>query len=75
MKIRALLTVSAIVETIGRGRLMAITGKRTQNVTNWVTAGYFPPETFVVITSELAALGYRAPPSLWRMIPAKRRAA
>jgi hypothetical protein len=76
MKIRDLSTADDVIGAIGRLRLQQLTGKRTNNVTNWSAAGRFPPETYVVMQQELRRINCRAPDSLWRMIvPKKMRAA
>jgi len=76
MKIRRLQTVPDVIDALGPDRVRALTGKRSNNLTNWKASGFFPPETFLVLTDALRSLGCAAPPSLWRMIrPAKVRAA
>ena len=66
-------TVAEVIDVIGSLRLQDITGKRSNNVSNWRAAGRFPPETFVAIQDELKAIGCRAPNSLWRMIEPKKK--
>jgi hypothetical protein len=68
MKIYQLDTAAEVVEKITRDRLYKITGKRSQNVTNWLTAKTFPPDTFEVMQLELRRIGFRAPSKLWRQI-------
>lgn len=72
MKIRRLTTAGSVIDAIGSKRLQAITGKRSNNLWNWRTAGCFPPETFVVIQDELARIECAAPPRLWKMIAPKK---
>lgn len=68
MPIRRLQTVDDVVEAIGRERLYALTGKRTNNVTNWLTSGHFPRELFYLMDRELQRIGCSAPPRLWRQV-------
>jgi hypothetical protein len=76
MKSRLLKTVEEIVDAIGRERLYEIAECASNNVTNWLAAGKFPPDTYVVIQAELKRLRFSAPLSLWRMRePKKARAA
>jgi len=76
MKIRRLQNVPQCIEAIGPERVKLLTGKRSQNLTNWKASGFFPPETFVVLTDALRSINCTAPPSLWRMIrPTRARAA
>jgi hypothetical protein len=74
MAIRQLQTPDQVVDVIGRDRVMAITQKRTNNVTNWLSSGHFPPETFFVMDLELRKKRCRAPLKLWRMIEPLREA-
>ncbi len=72
MKIRQLKTVEEVVAAIGRARLQEITGRRSQNITNWLSDGRFPPTTHLICQIELAHLHCRAPGSLWgQMEPRK----
>jgi len=73
MQNRQLKNVADVIQAIGSLRLQDITGKRSNNVSNWRAAGRFPPETYVAIQVELEAIGCRAPNSLWRMIEPKKR--
>jgi hypothetical protein len=80
MKIKQLSTVGEVIEVIGSLELQQLIGKRTNNLTNWRTAGNFPPETYAAMKDELERLGrerriqYRAPRSLWRQIGSGRAA-
>ena len=49
----------------GNGPIAALTGRKTQHVTNWKTEGRLPADTFLVVSARLAELGYRASPALW----------
>ena len=68
MKIRELKSTAEVIDAIGRDRFMALTGKSTQQTTNYKSTGRFPPETFVVLQDEIERLRCRAPRSLWGMI-------
>ena len=69
---RALKEVKSAREAIeamgGNQAVAALTGKKTQHVTNWKKDG-FPANTFLILTDELARLGYRASPKLWGIKP------
>lgn len=68
MKIRQLKTVEEVVVAIGRARLQEITGRRSQNITNWLSDGRFPPTIHLICLTELARLSCRAPGSLWGQV-------
>lgn len=70
-KIRTLKTVEACIDAIGRERVMALTGRGCNFLWNWQNAGYFSPNTYVVLTDELRRIDCRAPARLWKMIEAK----
>lgn len=72
MKIRRLKTVLEIITVIGRARLYEMLGCTSQQVTNWIRAGRFPPNTYVAISTELDARGCDASDRLWGMIEHKR---
>ncbi len=42
--------------------------KGMSNVSNWRSSGKFPPNTFHAMSSDLAAIGCEASPSLWQQI-------
>lgn len=50
---------------------MALTGRGCNFLWNWQNAGYFSPNTYVVLTDELRRIDCRAPARLWKMIEAK----
>jgi hypothetical protein len=52
----------------GNQAVAALTGRKTQHVTNWKKDG-FPADTFLILTDALAKLGYRASPKLWGIDP------
>ena len=68
MAIRNLQTAHDVILAIGRPRVIEVTRKRTNNLSNWLASGHFPPETFYVLTLELRRRRCRAPLRLWRMI-------
>lgn len=49
---------------IAVSRMFGITG---QSVSAWGVRGHFPPETYVALKPRFEALGYEAPPHLFRM--------
>lgn len=58
-----------IIAAIGGNQAVAaLTGRKTQHVTNWKSDG-FPADTFLILTEALAKLGYRASPELWGITP------
>lgn len=52
----------------GNDAVEAMTGRDYKTVCGWGVKDRFPPETYVLMTAELAAYGFTAPPSLWRQI-------
>ena len=60
-------SADAIIAAIGQGNgpIAALTGRKTQHVTNWRSEGRLPADTFLVVSAKLAELGYRASPRLW----------
>lgn len=59
----------------GTFEVARLTGSLPSAVSNWKTVGHFPPALFLVIGQALARLGYKAPPSLWRIQAPRRRRA
>ena len=57
--------IAAIGRDEGNAPIAALTGRKTQHVTNWKTEGRLPADTFLVVSAKLAELGYRASPKLW----------
>jgi len=57
--------IAAIGGDEGNGPIAALTGRKTQHVTNWKTDGRLPADTFLIVSAKLAELGYRASPKLW----------
>lgn len=66
-------TTRDVVTALGGTKAVAsLTGRKYSAAANWPLAGKFPANTFVAISSALAAVGKSAPPSLWGMkIPAE----
>lgn len=69
---RELVTVESVLEALGEGDkragrlvLMALTGRKTQYVTNWLAAGRLPAWSFLTVSKELERRGYSATPTLW----------
>jgi len=64
-----LTSAHAIIEKIGgkdgNGPIAALTGRKTQHVTNWKTEGRLPADTFLVVSAKLAELNCYASPKLW----------
>jgi hypothetical protein len=53
----------------GNQAVAALTGRKTQHVTNWKTDGRLPADTYLILTEALAAKGYQASPKLWGITP------
>lgn len=64
-----LTTARAVVDALGGAKTVAsLTNRTTENaVYNWTSAGRFPADTYLVLTTELRKLGKSAPDSLWAM--------
>lgn len=61
-----LTTASEVIDRLGGTAATArLTSRRDQHVTNWRRSGRLPPDTFLIMQSELRRLGAEAPPSLW----------
>ena len=71
-RVRALKELTSAREIIaamgGNQPVAALTGRKTQHVTNWKSDD-FPADTFLIMTDALAKLGYRASPKLWGIDP------
>ena len=70
-QIRDCRTVAQAIDAIGRMRVMRVTRRRSNNVTNWIAAGRFPPEFYLVLQVELQRVNCRARPGLWGIIEPK----
>ena len=68
-----LTSVDAVVEALGGHKAVAV---KTKNVVsaiyNWINAGKFPPNTYILIKGELKHIGRTAPDALWGMRVAER---
>jgi hypothetical protein len=64
--------IAAIGGDEGNGPIAALTGRKTQHVTNWKTEDRLPADTFLIVSAKLAELGYRASPELWGITPIER---
>jgi hypothetical protein len=68
-----ILTTADVIDSLGGNTAAAkLFGVKYNNITNWRTFGYFPPDTYVMIQEELRLRGLVAPDHLFRM---RRRAA
>ena len=61
--------IAAIGGDEGNGPIAALTGRKTQHVTNWKNEDRLPADTFLIVSAKLAELGYRASPELWGITP------
>jgi hypothetical protein len=68
---RQLTTVGAVDDAIGRARLCEITRRESNVVTNWRARRQIAPFCFLIVTAELARLGYWAKPELWGIVSPK----
>jgi hypothetical protein len=73
MPLDLLETTSDVMDALGgNGAVAALTDSKPSAVSNWRSFETFPPNTYVVMTQALAAIGKEAPTSLWRMkVPAE----
>ena len=56
----------------GITRTAELTGRSYHAAANWGTwSETFPPDTYLVMTTELTRRGYTAPPALWRQVEPK----
>lgn len=61
-------TTDAVIDAVGGTSAAAgLFGFDPRRVSNWRKAGRFPPETFLVLTAALRAIGKTAPSTLWSM--------
>jgi hypothetical protein len=49
----------------GTPKVAALTGAKYSRAFNWLSKGYFPSWTYLLITKALAERGLTASPSLW----------
>ena len=68
MDLEFLETADQVFDALGgNSGIEALTGSLPSAVSNWKAFGSFPPNTYVVMTDALRAVGKTAPASLWRM--------
>lgn len=68
MSYEMLETADAVMTALGENPGVAeLTGAKPSAISMWRKAESFPPNTYVVMTEALRALGKAAPDSLWRM--------
>jgi len=67
---RELRSTGEIIDALGGNPSVQKLTKRKggQHITNWRASGYFPPDTFLIITKALRERRLRAPASLWRIV-------
>jgi hypothetical protein len=66
---RELQTVAEVFEALGGiAKVAELTGVRYNAASNWKSFNRFPARTFLLIQTELDAMGLRADPDLWGML-------
>ncbi len=61
-------TTTEVINALGGNRgVAAITARKPGAVSNWRNFKTFPANTYLRLTTALAAIGKRAPASLWGM--------
>jgi hypothetical protein len=75
-----LTTVSQVIEALGKGdkfkgrrKLLQLTGRQTQHVTNWLAFGKIPKVFYLPIQAALKRR-YRVSPDLFGLEPARAKA-
>lgn len=64
-----LTTTRDVMEKLGDTAAVArMTGRKLSAASNWKNFDAFPPDTFLVMQTELRRLGIEAPASLWGMV-------
>jgi hypothetical protein len=73
MDLEMLETTDQVIDALGgNGPVAELTLSKPNAVSNWRSFETFPPNTYVVMTKALAAIGKTAPTSMWRMkLPAE----
>lgn len=60
-------TTGGLIKLLGGPAEVArLTGRKIQQVNQWRVQGWFSPETFLVMSTALAARGVHPSPRLWR---------
>ncbi len=74
---KSLATTTEVIKALGGNKAVEeLVGARyPQQVSNWRSAGTFPPHVYFVMTEALKAKGLYAPAALWRMTAAQDQAA
>lgn len=63
---RELQSASEVIDALGGTAATArLTDRRAQHVSNWRKTGRLPPDTFLVLKTELNERNCRASPELW----------
>ena len=63
-----LTTTNAVIDALGGTRAVAeLTGRGQSAASNWRNHPRFPPNTYLAMTTALAAKGFFAPAWLWDM--------
>lgn len=73
MDLEILDTAADVFTALGENPGVAdLTGAKPSAISMWRAAESFPPNTYVIMTDALRAIGKTAPDSLWRMkVPAE----
>ena len=66
--LRQLRTPDAVISAIGPGRLAEMTDRTHSHVANWRRDGRLAAFGYLIVTAELARLGYWAKPELWGIV-------
>jgi len=71
---RQLRTADAIIAAVGIARFVQITRSSHSNLGNQRRRGQLAHPSYLIITAELARLGFWAKPELWGIVSPKKRA-
>jgi hypothetical protein len=69
--LRQLKTPAAVIDAVGAGALAELTGRTYRHVHNWRKDG-LAHFSYLIVTAELARLGYWAKPELWGIVSPKK---
>jgi hypothetical protein len=69
--LRELHTAGEVIDAIGAGRVAELTDREYNHVSNWRREGRLASHSFLILSGELAALGFRASPTLWGIVVPK----
>jgi hypothetical protein len=70
--LRQLRTADDVIDAVGSARIRSITDSSSNVVTNWRGRGLLAHSTYLIVTAELARLGYWAKPELWGIVSPKK---